>query len=178
MTDINPKRLLAACALATISAALILLLVVLPAEYGYDPLGSGEAMGLLGLSEQQNTALQVQTAPWKSDTFEFQLAPFESLEYKYRLEQGAAIIYSWQGNGAVLYEMHSEPDGAAPGFAQTFAKGRAEHRQGSYRAPFAGIHGWYWQNRSSTDIRIRLRSQGFYPYAIEFRGGHEIRREL
>jgi len=178
MTKRSPQRLLASCALAAITAALILLLVVLPAEYGVDPLGSGEALGLLGLSEQQSTALQLQSGSWKSDSFEFQLAPFESLEYKYRLEQGAAMIYSWQGDGDVLYEMHSEPDGAAPGFAQTFAKGRAQSRQASYQAPFAGIHGWYWQNRGSTPIRIVLNSQGFYQHAIEFRGGHEIRREL
>lgn len=178
MTQYKTKKLLIACTLATVAATGILLLVVLPAEYGIDPLGSGKALGLLGLSEQQNTALQVRSEPLKSDHFEFQLAPFESVEYKYRLAAGASMIYSWSGDGEVLYEMHSEPDGAAPGFAQTFASGRAESRKGSFQAPFAGIHGWYWQNRGSKDIRIELRSQGFYQHAIEFRGGHEIRKEL
>lgn len=174
----SKKQLLISCAVATMVAIAILLVAVLPAEYSLDPLGTGKALGLMGLSEKESTALQLQENPWKTDSFKFELAPFEALEYKYRLEQDQAMIYSWTADGEALYEMHSEPDDAPKGFAETFAKGRGQQNNGVYRAPFSGIHGWYWQNRGSKPVIIHLDSSGFYSYAIEFRGGHETRKEL
>src|SRR6185503_18083296 len=47
----SPKsRILIATALAAIVAAIILVVAVLPAEYGIDPLGTGKALGLTALS--------------------------------------------------------------------------------------------------------------------------------
>ncbi len=71
--------------------------------------------------------------------------------------------------------MHSEPDGAAPGYAESFAKSRAESDQGNYIAPFGGIHGWFWQNRGQQNITLKLETSGFYPWAVEMRDGHSFR---
>jgi hypothetical protein len=29
-------------------------------------------------------------------------------------------------------------------------------------APWQGIHGWYWQNKSGAPVTVRLRMSGFY----------------
>ncbi|MDT8399559.1 MAG: hypothetical protein RQ899_13190 [Pseudomonadales bacterium] len=47
----SAKKLLASTALAIAGAAVLLVLVVLPAEYGIDPSGLGTAMGLTALNE-------------------------------------------------------------------------------------------------------------------------------
>ena len=169
------RRILLASIGSLLCAAVILITVVLPAEYGWDPLGTGEALGLLGMAEEGAVPLHSQPENWRSDSIEFQLAPFESVEYKYRLDQGAALLYRWQADGELLYEMHSEPDGAAPGYAESFAKSRAESDQGNYLAPFGGIHGWFWQNRGQQDITLKLETSGFYPWAVEMRDGHSFR---
>ena len=171
------KTLLAS--LAALSTALVILITtVLPAEYGWDPLGTGSALGLVGMSEQGIEPLRSHPQTWRRDTVEFQLAPFESVEYKYQLDQGAAILYRWQADGEVLFEMHSEPEGAAPGYAESFAKARSTGDTGNYIAPFNGIHGWFWQNRGQSDLTIRLETVGFYEYALEMSEGRVQRHDV
>ena len=50
--------------------------------------------------------------------------------------------------------------------------------QGSYTAPFPGIHGWYWLNLSEEEpISVTLTTTGFYSYAMEFRADSRRRYE-
>jgi hypothetical protein len=46
----------------------------------------------------------------------------ESVEYKYRLDKGEALLYTWKATGRVNYELHAEPDGAPRGYAESFEK--------------------------------------------------------
>ncbi|MBT4518433.1 MAG: hypothetical protein HOC23_00390 [Halieaceae bacterium] len=174
----SPHRIVIATCSALLAAVIILVTLILPAEYGWDPLGTGQILGLMGLSDEGNTALQTQGEPWRSDHQVFELAPFEALEYKYYLQQGAAMVFAWQADGEVLYDMHSEPEGAASGYAESFAKARDDHSNGNYTAPFTGIHGWYWQNRGTEDITIHLVAAGFFSHALEMRDGHTQRKNI
>jgi hypothetical protein len=54
-TPPSPARLVWSTLIAAASAALILLLVVLPAEYGIDPTGAGRALGLNSLHRNTRT---------------------------------------------------------------------------------------------------------------------------
>jgi hypothetical protein len=92
------------------------------------------------------------------------------MEYKYRLERGEALLYSWKATGPVNYEFHAEPDGAPRGYAQTYEKKEAmPEASGTLTAPFSGIHGWYWENTSDRPVTVTLQSAGFYNLAHEFR---------
>ncbi len=166
-------RLVWTCLGAFAVAAMLLVLFVLPAEFAIDPLGTGKLLGLTDLSGQQSDAITHQSEIYHRDSREFVLSPFESLEYKYRIEEGGVLIYSWHASGEVLYDFHAEPDGSEPGFAESFDKQRKEVSHGSYFAAFSGIHGWYWENRGNTDVVIKLESTGFYSGSIEFRDGLE-----
>jgi hypothetical protein len=123
-------------------------------------------------------AIAPQSAPFKEDEVSFRLAPKEGMEYKYRLEKGAGFVYSWTATAPVHFEMHSVPDGAPSTFAETFEKlddRPAAH--GSYVAPFPGIHGWYWQNRTDREVTIRFRAAGFFTESQEFRRGAEPKKK-
>lgn len=123
-------------------------------------------------------AISPQTGPYKQDAVEFRLAPGEGMEYKYRLEKGAGFVYSWTASAPLHFEMHSVPDGAPSSFAETFEKlddRPAGH--GSYTAPFPGIHGWYWQNRSDRDVTLTFRAVGFFTESQEFRRGVEPKKK-
>ncbi len=133
-TGTNPQRVAArervalTGGAALLAAGLILVGAVLPAEYGVDPLGIGARLGLtaIGDVEQKIAAFESSRAagasgvpivapqerPFQRDTVTFTLAPHESVEYKYRLGKGQALLYSWNATGAVNYELHAEPDGA------------------------------------------------------------------
>jgi hypothetical protein len=177
--SVSPRKIFLASFAALLGALLILFIAVLPSEYGWDPLGTGRALGLTGLSgEEQPLVLQAQDQAFKRDSVSFQLAPFESVEYAYRMEEGAALVFSWRASGEVLYNLHSSPDGMAPDYAESFARDRALEHAGGYTAPFPGFHGWYFQNRSEQDITLQFNSAGFYEYAEESNESGAVRRDF
>ena len=92
------------------------------------------------------------------------------MEYKYRLDKGEALLYSWKATGPVNYEFHAEPDGAPRGYAQTYEKkDGSDAGVGTLTAPFSGIHGWYWENTTDQEMTVTLTAAGFYNMSHEFR---------
>jgi hypothetical protein len=187
-------RIAASAGAALLVAGLLLVAVVLPAEYGVDPLGTGARLGVLdlGITGQQVEKLNAEAAkggaaqgaiivgqdrPFTTDTEEFVLGPGEGMEYKYRLEKGQALLYSWTATAPVNVELHAEPDGAPRGYAQSYEKKDAQQgASGTLTAPFPGIHGWFWENTTGAPVTVTLKSAGFYTLAHEFRGGGVVNK--
>ena len=163
-----------ATAIAFVVAMVLLFTVVLPAEYDVDPLGTGELLGLTGLSRTGPTAVTETASPHTVDSIRFELAPFESVEYKYRMEAGGGLVFSWEATGEVVYDMHAEPDGAEAGYAESFQQSRGTDGHGTYLAPFSGIHGWFWENRGDDTVFVELHASGFTSKATEFRDGDAV----
>ena len=162
-------RLLKATVLSILVAAVVLVTLVLPAEYDVDPLGTGALLGLTGLSRSGPTALVDQPESFLQEQRVFELAPFESVEYKYRLEADAGLLFSWRATGDVVFDMHAEPDGAEEGYAESFSQGRGREGHGAYAAPFPGIHGWFWENRGAETVIVTLNTAAFTGFAKEYR---------
>ena len=165
----EPKKILIATGCALLVALILLFVAVLPAEYGIDLLGTGRLLGLSDLAAASNGAIERQTVAYKTNTATFELGPYEFVEYKYRLEQGGSMVYSWSATGPVIYDFHSEPDGAPKGYAESFDKSQTAEAHGTYTAPFPGIHGWFWENPGARVVTIKLTTAGFYSAAQEFR---------
>ena len=163
----SPRKIAAATGIALLTATAVLLVAILPAEYGLDPLGAGEALGLLSLARVQPIA--VEDGEYRMDSVELELNPSEWVEYTYRLEQGRSMLYSWQASGPVSYNFHSAPDEAPPGYAESFDQQENDEAHGTYTAPFSGIHGWYWENPGTMEVTITLTTAGFYIAAQEAR---------
>lgn len=176
-------------------ATIVLLIAVLPAEYAIDPTGLGEKLGFSKLAatrEAKTHALthwlsepdmESRNRPLQGERLQFELGPFESLEYKYRLQAGEGLIYRWHSSGAVVVNFHSEPDKpttleSGEETAISFNNGRSNANSGTYVAPFSGIHGWFWQNRGAEPVTLELHSAGFYETAIDYRGGFPFEKDL
>jgi len=160
---------------SVVAAALALVLFVLPAEYDIDPTGAGELMGIKGMAGYSVAALSKQPTTYHKDSVTFPLAPFESVEYKYALAQGQSMVFTWQAvstsndpQAELIFDMHSEEKGTDPEDSVTFDIGRAGSVHGSFVAPFDGIHGWYWENRTGEDIVVELVTTGFYSTATTY----------
>jgi hypothetical protein len=175
------KRRLAAATGAAIAVALLLLFVaVLPAEYGIDPLGTGKALGLndlflAGAGEEtppSEKAPGEDAAPlpriYNTESTRFTLGPGQSFEYKYRIEQGGGMVYTWSATGKMKYEFHGDPDGIAAKVL-SYELGEGDFDSGSFVAPAPGIHGWYWENIGGAEATITLTSAGFYSSGVEMR---------
>jgi hypothetical protein len=180
------ERIAVAAGAALLAAGLVLVAFVLPAEYAVDPLGTGARFGLLALGETgkqvdaletaaasgvtAGTVIAPQERSFANETVDFVIGPREGMEYKYRLEKGESLLYSWKATAPVNYELHAEPDGAPKGYAQSYEKrdviGEAS---GTLTAPFSGIHGWFWENTTDQAITVTLKSAGFYNLSHEFR---------
>jgi hypothetical protein len=180
MTDQAPpspskRKLLIGGGVAVVAAAAIVVCAVLPAEYGIDPTGVGKALGLTKISAPPNKYLEKglkrkgvftrsDTAPaaeaGNSDHWEFELGPFEAIEFKYVVEQGKPIAFFWQATGPLDFDMHAHPFDGGTELTESYAIEQADHLGGRYVAPFTGIHGWYWQNRTMNRVKLTLDGSG------------------
>ena len=171
---------LAWATLAALSvAAVVLIATVLPAEYDIDPLGIGQALGLRVLSVPgtgpipvREDGLSAYRSSYRTDLRTFELEPGGFVEYKYRLEAGRTMVYSWSASSWVRSEMHSEADTSPIGTAEFFEVAEETlARHGSYTAPFPGIHGWYWLNETDRTVTVTLHTAGFFTTSTEFLEG-------
>lgn len=175
MNDITPpvqslKSIMASLLGACILASIILITAILPAEYGVEPTGLGKAMGLTVLSPVDKAPVKPITfssnapviAQWP-DSVKITVPANSGLEYKFFLEKGAKLEYSWNTDGEKLYfDFHGEPKGDKTGYFKSFKEQTANHSNGSLTTPFAGSHGWYWKNTSGSPVTILLNTKGSY----------------
>lgn len=141
---------------------------------------AGHAQETVKLPTQQETlakwpwSIAVQAMPFQQQRVQFTLAPKEGMEYKYRLEKGGSFLYAWTATSELYWELHSEPEGAPRGYAEFFDTNQGAASNGAYQAPFTGVHGWWWENRSDREVTITLSSAGFYTESREYRRGQPV----
>jgi hypothetical protein len=192
----STRSLMRATAIAAAVAATVLVTVVLPAEYGLDPLGTGKLLGLTVLTDPvmappalpggeaklvpvQNGPTALYPGEFRVDSRRLVLGPYEYIEFKYRLEQGATMLFSWKASGDVAHDFHGDADGAPADASQSYDKQTRRSADGSFIAPFSGIHGWFWENPGGEEMTIALTAAGFFTTAHEFhsdrtRRQHEV----
>jgi hypothetical protein len=184
IADSNPGQLpssaslIKATAIALVVGTVVLVTAILPAEYGVDPTGLGEKMGLTALHSPQDEASPPATgnllgaqlsSVWKSvtpartDTLELTLQPDEGAEIKALMKAGEQFVFTWDVQGGqVNFDMHGEPPNAGDEFS-SYWKGRNQSSaHGAFVAPFDGTHGWYWRNRGTEPVTVRVTTTGFY----------------
>lgn len=176
---------------AVLVAAAIVVIFVLPAEFGKDPTGLGRALGLEVLSEepvseeflrgQKRTgvlaALDGEIAA-PDDRYVLELGPFESGEFKYTLAEGDKMRFAWRASGPVDFDMHSHPFEGGTELTESYAIDKAAAQSGIYTAQFTGIHGWYWQNRTTDNVTVTLEAAGPMTASTVFNQFGETEREL
>ena len=162
---------------------------MLPAEYGIDPTGAGQVLGLTEMGEiKQELADEAEAdrdvhggagesstliesilgmfvgsayaqESWR-ETVTFTLAPGEATEVKLVMTEGDTAEYSWVAEGGrINFDLHAHGGGESI----DYEKGRGEtDGEGSIEAPFAGSHGWFWCNRDDAVVTVTLQLRGDY----------------
>lgn len=175
-------QLIRATVIALLVAAVILVIAVLPAEYGIDPTGIGSGLGLVELNNDDAqsgiTLTDAATAPaapgkavvtrvagaFRIEERSIVLSAYEGVELKAVMDTGQSFVFSWATDSSDLYvDMHGEPHGATDGeFTSYWKEKQQSSGQGTFTAQFDGTHGWYWQNMSEKDVTITVQISGFY----------------
>jgi hypothetical protein len=107
---------------------------------------------------------------YKIDAIDLFITPEQFVEYKFNLKAGATMIYSWKATGPLDVDFHTVPDGKPISASETFFRGKASNGNGTYRAPYAGLHGWYWKNTGKEPVTITVHAAGFFNEARMFSG--------
>ena len=160
---LSTKALIKSTTIALIIAALALITIILPAEYNTDPTGIGAQLGLTALA--QSTAKDAIKTGFKqsSDSFEVIVPAGRGVEFKFAMAQFKKMEYSWKTDGELLFfDLHGEPEGDTTGYYESYAIATLDGMKGSYTTPFAGVHGWYWKNKSDKAITVQLTVSGEY----------------
>lgn len=189
----SARKLLIGSVAVLAVAAVALVVFIMPAEYGIDPTGAGKALGVTKLSEPGMSEEQIRGAKrtgvltlseqplqresW-DDEWQVVLAPYESIELKYTLDEGAAIDFEWQATDTVEYDLHSHPFDGGTELTESYAVDEGNRMQGRYVAAFTGLHGWYWQNRNLADVTVTVRAAGPIKGSTVFQMGGETQRSL
>lgn len=124
-------------------------------------LGSTLAALFVSPAQASERVVLAQAAGRKDETI-ITLKPGEGVEYKLTMKAGAKVSFSWAADGGVVnYDMHGTPAGG--GKEKSYKKGRGvDSDEGVLIAEGEGGHGWFWRNRSSKDVTIRLMTDGAY----------------
>jgi hypothetical protein len=180
-------KLVKSTILAAVTAGALLVTVVMPAEYGIDPTGVGNAIGLkkMGeiktslaeeaaadeakdvLAEQQSPSLV--SDPVAKDTpatlnheMKVTLAPDEGTEIKVAMSKGSTVQYEWWTDGGKAnFDAHADSKELDIDY-HSYEKGSEQKKVGTIEAAFDGSHGWFWRNRTSTPLTITLKTNGEY----------------
>ena len=190
----NRKLLIGGAVLVALAAGAVMF--VIPAETGWDPTGVGKATGLVEIADPVNsemergaarmaaqTVLELSDTPLPpaagvQDSWEYELAPFESVEFKYTVGEGAPVVFRWEGSGPLHYDMHAHPFDGGEELTESYGVGDAQAMGGRYTPAFSGIHGWFWQNRSLDNVTVRLEASGGMSHSTIFAGNSAQERPL
>jgi hypothetical protein len=191
----SKKAIAKATGIALAVALVILFTVVLPAEYGIDPLKTGALLHLTDLAKATESKAEskpvgarpvaapagiytAQPGIFKTDSEDLSLMPGEGVEIKYHMQKGAGMVYSWKATAPVAFEFHGEPDNKPnKDYFESYElndQAGSDHSYGSFTAPSTGIHGWFWENKGKKEVQIHLVTAGFYDNAKMMAGDEEV----
>ena len=187
----SSAQLLKSTIIAAVSAVVILVTVVLPAEYGIDPTGIGRTIGLAEMGEiktqlaeeaeadRQLLEVEGDQSSLLNDILGLfvgaahaQEAEVWRDEITFTLAPGDSAewkLVMTEGQSA-QYRMIVEGGrvnfdlhGHGSGQSVTYEKGRGSTgSEGAILAGFDGEHGWFWRNRANTDVTVTVQVRGEY----------------
>lgn len=100
----------------------------------------------------------------KADEMTVTLKPGEATEIKLEMLNKATVHYEWITDGVpVNHDTHGEPYIGPKGYYHSYSKAKQiKADKGAFTAIFDGTHGWFWRNRSNSDVTITLKTKGEY----------------
>ena len=193
------KAIAKATGIAFVVALVILFVAVLPAEYGIDPLKTGQALHLTDLAKATEASkgkdakaeakpepigarptaapagiYTAQPRPTKLTARISRCCPTKGLRSNTTCRKAREWFTPGRPPAKVLYEFHGEPDKKPnPDYFESYElddKVGNDHSYGSFTAPTTGIHGWFWQNKGNKPVDIHLTTAGFYDSAKMYAG--------
>jgi len=178
----SSKKLIKSTAIAAVSAVIVLVTCVMPAEYAIDPTGMGKVLGLTKMGEIKQSLteesenginaaqavnsveqISVETSTQTATDNAQMIMPAinkESISIELKPGQATEVKLTMPQSG-LNYDTHGDPVNAPKGFYHGYGKGKNETtQQGVLKAAFDGKHGWFWRNRTENPVTVTLLVEG------------------
>ncbi|QHS12976.1 hypothetical protein [Shewanella sp. Arc9-LZ] len=163
---VSSSTLIKAALSAIVVAGIVLVTLILPAEYNLDPTGIGQKIGVTVLAQAAEPEVQQSALAEGSNEFqtiEVMVPAGRGIEYKFDMQKFEKMTYEWITDGTALFvDLHGEPKGDTSGYYESYVIATSADMKGSFTAPFAGSHGWYWKNKSNQPVAVQLLVKGQY----------------
>ncbi len=187
----SSAQLLKSTVLAALAAVVILVTVILPAEYGVDPTGAGRVLDLTEMGEiKEQLNQEAEQDRLKHGGEDKSTSLFDGLlgmlfspahaqstetwtdEATFTLEPGDTheLKLTMKEGDVAEYKMVVEGGRVnfdlhahGNGESTTYEKGRGSTgSEGELAAKFDGDHGWFWRNRDKSALTVKLQVRGTY----------------
>jgi hypothetical protein len=139
--------------------------------------GSGTLFVSVSATELESETLQKPASTPQSDAAKLSehsinvtVPAGRGVEYKFHMAQFAKMEYQWSTNtetatnnrspSPLYFDLHGEPQGDTTGYFESYVIATSDEMKGSFTAPFAGSHGWYWKNTSAQAVTVQLKVSG------------------
>jgi hypothetical protein len=101
-------------------------------------------------------------APQSRDEMTVTIPPRKGVEVKAPMQAGEAMVFHWTASGEVSFDMHGERhDAGEDEYTSYWVEPAQREASGTLTAPFDGIHGWFWVNRGTEPVTVKVEVVGF-----------------
>ena len=185
------SQLVKSTIIAFVAAVAVLVIIVMPAEYGIDPTGIGRSIGLTEMGEikkqlSEEAEADRELEKLKSDQsslwYNF-LGVFINTAFAQDAENwGDSVTFTLKPGDSAEWKLIMKQDmtveykmiveggrvnfdlhGHGSGRSTSYKKGRgSKGSEGKISAKFAGEHGWFWRNRDKVNVTVTIKVRGDY----------------
>lgn len=128
-----------------------------------EELGSGPNVPI---PKEVNNPAPAKQFQQRQDSVTIRVPAGKGLEYKINVLKYGQVKYEWVTDKGVLYfDFHGEPAQVNPGkdeYYDSYTAAYSNNIIGTFLAPFEGRHGWYFKNKTDSEIVVSLRIRGEY----------------
>ena len=185
------SQLVKSTIIAFVAAVVVLVIIVMPAEYGIDPTGIGRSIGLTEMGEikkqlSEEAEADRELEKLKSDQsslwYNF-LGVFINTAFAQDAENwGDSVTFTLKPGDSAEWKLIMKQDmtveykmiveggrvnfdlhGHGSGRSTSYKKGRgSKGSEGKISAKFDGEHGWFWRNRDKVNVTVTIKVRGDY----------------
>jgi hypothetical protein len=115
-------------------------------------------------------AVKPSAAAPRTETVTVTLAPGKGAEVQAELDAGQGMVFHWSASADVAVDLHGERTGSQSEYTSYDIEASQRQGAGTFVAPFAGTHGWFWRNRSQQPVTVTVTITGFQKRLVRHGG--------
>jgi|APMI01.1.fsa_nt_gi hypothetical protein len=115
-------------------------------------------------------AVKPAAAAPRTETVTVTLKPGKGAEVQAELDAGQGMVFHWSASADVAVDLHGERPDSQSEYTSYDIEAAQREGAGTFVAPSAGTHGWFWKNKSQQPVTVTVTITGFYKRLVRHGG--------